>query len=236
MSARRPQGAMSARRPHSSPQLGPGFGERCFQSRQPQNVMLGARHCSIALTCSPRASTRADHPCYTRRRGRYTARSRGAIVPRRTGGRAQWLGCSYWCGLAEAARTTADPWPWVRLALPRLGRSERDALGAERRGAGGARRPRERVPSLGAEIEVDKPRALDYRAGLCFQQSTRNSASPQVDVLLGGVGHGLLDDDVGDLEPTTGFEHAEDFAVYRLFVGAQTDDAVGDGDVRVSVG
>ena len=39
---------------------------------------------------------------------------------------------------------------------------------------------------------------------LCVQQSTGNSAGPEVDIVLRVLGNLLLDDDVANLEPATG--------------------------------
>jgi len=71
----------------------------------------------------------------------------------------------------------------------------------------------ERLPAgvfeLGAHVGVDQVARFDaleavpFESGcvLCFQQSTGDSAGPEVDVALAFLADGLLDGHIGDLDP-----------------------------------
>ena len=50
-----------------------------------------------------------------------------------------------------------------------------------------------------SDLEIFEPGCFDHRFELCFQQSTGDSALPQIDVLLGAIRHSLLHHDVADL-------------------------------------
>src|SRR5690349_23637187 len=70
---------------------------------------------------------------------------------------------------------------------------------------------------------------------LCFQQSTGDSALPEIDVALAGGAHRFLDQDVADLQPTTGLEHARHLGKSRDFVREEIQYAVRDDDVGPTV-
>jgi hypothetical protein len=75
-----------------------------------------------------------------------------------------------------------------------------------------------RVLEFGVHICVDQVAGLDlleavsFESGcvLCFQQSTGNSAGPEVDIAFAFLAHGPLDGYVGDLDSAAGLEDAED--------------------------
>ena len=81
----------------------------------------------------------------------------------------------------------------------RLGCSEVDAKRPELCGARLLRCTREHIGTPG-DLESLEARRFDCRLELCFQQSAGDSALPEIDVALGGVGHGLLHEDVADLK------------------------------------
>ncbi len=51
---------------------------------------------------------------------------------------------------------------------------------------------------------VREAHVLQNPIPLCFQQSTGDSAGPEVDVVFGVLGDLLMDDDVGDLDAAAG--------------------------------
>jgi hypothetical protein len=57
-------------------------------------------------------------------------------------------------------------------------------------------------------------------------QPTCNSASPQVDVPQGLLGHRPAVGDIGKLQPTAWPQHTEDLCEYGVLVGAEIDDPV----------
>ena len=79
--------------------------------------------------------------------------------------------------------------------------SEVDAERSKLCGARLLRCTREDVGTPG-DLESIEPRCFDRGLELCFQQSAGDSALPEVDVSLGGVGHGLLHEDIADLKAT----------------------------------
>jgi hypothetical protein len=62
-------------------------------------------------------------------------------------------------------------------------------------------RPVERAPPP-AHVHLDKPGRLDRRDVLSFQESAANSGRPDGNVISRRCGNLLVQDDVGDLEPT----------------------------------
>ena len=81
-------------------------------------------------------------------------------------------------------------------------------------------------------LDPDEAMPLEDLDVLSIQESARNSASPEVDVLLPLFGHGMLDRHIGDLDVPTGDEHAEDLREDRVLIGDEVDHAVGDDDVE----
>ena len=81
---------------------------------------------------------------------------------------------------------------------------------------------------LPAPANVHEAGVFQHPLPLCFQQSTGNSARPEVDIVLRVLGDFLVDDDVADLEAATRFQHTEDLAHHLYLVGAQIDHAVAD--------
>ncbi len=65
---------------------------------------------------------------------------------------------------------------------------------------------------LAPPADVGETRVLKDPAPLCFQQSTRDSARPEVDVVLRVLRDFLVDDDVGDLEAAAGAQHSIDLS------------------------
>ena len=66
---------------------------------------------------------------------------------------------------------------------------------------------------------------------LSFQESSGDSAGPEVDALAGVFGDLVADEDVGELKPAAGPQDAVDLGEDRVFVGDEVDDAVGDHEV-----
>ena len=91
-----------------------------------------------------------------------------------------------------------------------------------------------RVFELGAGVGVDELTGLDLLEAVtlkklrvrCFQQRSGNSAGPEVDVAAALRADRVLDRDVGDLDPPTGCEHAEDLREDGVLVRDQVDHTV----------
>ena len=62
------------------------------------------------------------------------------------------------------------------------------------------------------DLEVGESGGHDRGLELCLQQSSGDSPGPQIDVPFGALRHRCLDGDVGDLQPATGAQDAEDLA------------------------
>jgi hypothetical protein len=58
------------------------------------------------------------------------------------------------------------------------------------------------------DLKTLETSGLDGRRQRCFQQRPGNSTGPQIDVLLGSLGHCLLHEDIADLETATRLEYA----------------------------
>jgi hypothetical protein len=78
---------------------------------------------------------------------------------------------------------------------------------------------------------------LEDAEELCFQQSTGDSISPEVDISKGAVGQDFADYDVGDLHATATFQYSCDLADSPCLVRHKVEHAVRyhDIDRRVSV-
>src|SRR5438128_1298337 len=85
------------------------------------------------------------------------------------------------------------------------------------------------------DLEMNEPARDDGQRNLSFQESTGNSTGPERDVLLGALLYRLLDEDVADLEPPAGLEHARHVAQRGVLVGHQVEHAVGDHHVGPAV-
>ncbi len=120
------------------------------------------------------------------------------------------------------------------LLIGRLARAEVDALGPECCGATRLRRATEDV-RLPGDLEVNESGSHDRSLQFCFQQSTGNSARPQIDLLFRVLWHRLLHQDIPDLEATAGFEHASHLLQSREFVWQQVEDAVGDDHIGPAI-
>ncbi len=108
----------------------------------------------------------------------------------------------------------------VSMIKSRLASADVDALGAELACAGGLRCSLEdRLPPR--NLDVLEPRCLDRRPKLCFQQSAGDSTRPEIDVLLCLFRDGALDEDISDLEPTRGDQHAVHLGQHAWLVGCQ---------------
>jgi hypothetical protein len=79
-----------------------------------------------------------------------------------------------------------------------------------------------------ARTESRRLKRVDH---LCFQQSAGDSTGPEVDVAKRLVGQDLSDDDIGDLGPASGFEHAGDLGKSPRFVRDEVQDTIRDDDV-----
>src|SRR5215471_6620071 len=111
---------------------------------------------------------------------------------------------------------------------------EVDALRPELRGTTCLRRATEDV-RLPDDLEVDEACRHDRGLQFCFQQSTGNSAGPQINLLFRLLGHRLLHQNIPDLEATGGFEYASHLLQGCEFVWQQIEDPVGDDHISPAV-
>ncbi len=72
---------------------------------------------------------------------------------------------------------------------------------------------------------------LQHVPPLCFQQSTGDSAGPEIDVVFRILRHFLMNDDVGDLEAAAWLQHPEHLPHHRHLVRAEVDHAVANHDI-----
>ena len=99
-----------------------------------------------------------------------------------------------------------DPGRIPLLLMCRLARVEVDTLCPEFCGTARLRRATKDV-RLPGDLEVNESCSHDRGLQFCFQQSTSNSARPQIDLLFRVLWHRLLYQDIPDLEATGGFEY-----------------------------
>ena len=120
------------------------------------------------------------------------------------------------------------------LLMCRLARAEVDALSPEFCGTARLRSATEdfRLPG---DLEVNEFRSHDRGLQFCFQQSTSNSASPQIDLLLRVRWYLLLHQDIPDLEATRGFEYTSHLLQGREFVRQQVEDSIGDDHIGPAI-
>ena len=116
----------------------------------------------------------------------------------------------------------------------RLARAEVDALCPEFCGTTRLRRATEDV-GLPGDLEVNESCSHDRGLQFCFQQSTSNSARPQIDLLFRVLWHRLLHQDIPDLEATGRFEHASHLLQGREFVWQQVEHPVGDDHIGPAI-
>jgi hypothetical protein len=76
-----------------------------------------------------------------------------------------------------------------------------------------------------------KTSGLEDADELCFQQSTGDSTSPEVDVSKGAVGKDFANDDVGDLRATATLQYPCDLADSPCLVRHKVEHAIGDDDI-----
>ncbi len=120
------------------------------------------------------------------------------------------------------------------LLICRLARVEVDALCPEFCRTARLRSATEDV-RLPGDLEVNESRSHDRGLQFCFQQSTSNSARPQIDLLFRVLWHRLLHQDIPDLEATAGFEYPSHFLQGREFVWQQVEDTVGDDHIGPAI-
>lgn len=58
------------------------------------------------------------------------------------------------------------------------------------------------------DLEIDKASSHDRGLKLCIQQSTGDSAGPEVDLAFGALWNGLLHQDIANLQAPARLEHA----------------------------
>jgi hypothetical protein len=85
--------------------------------------------------------------------------------------------------------------------------------------------------SLLSPTNAGETGVLQHPLPLCFQQSTGNSATPEVYVVLCILRDLLVDDDVRDLDPPSGLEYPVDLLHDRHLIRAEVDDTVADDDI-----
>ncbi len=128
--------------------------------------------------------------------------------------------------ISSARRPPSNTWtPSLRLHG-----AKRHAARIELFSVGFLLRAREDIDLL-APPDVREARLVQRPLPLCFQQSTGDSAGPEIDVVLCVLGDFFVDDDVRDLEPPAGLQHAADLPHHRHFVRTEVDDAVADHDI-----
>ncbi len=120
------------------------------------------------------------------------------------------------------------------LLIGCLARAEVDALCPEFCGATRLRRATEDV-RLPGDLEINESGSHDRSFQFCFQQSTGNSARPQIDLLFCVLWHRLLHQDIPDLEAAAGFEHASHLLQGREFVWQQVEHTVGDDHIGPAI-
>jgi hypothetical protein len=112
--------------------------------------------------------------------------------------------------------------------------AEVDTLCPECCGATRLRRATEDV-RLPGDLEVNESGSHDRGLQFCFQQSTGNSARPEIDLLFRVLWHRLLHQDIPDLEATAGFEYASHLLQGREFVWQQVEHTVGDDHIGPAI-
>ena len=120
----------------------------------------------------------------------------------------------------------------------RLGSARRSGLSrkyghtacVELRGVGLMLAAREHVHLVGHH-DIDESGEGQDLPPLCIQQSTGNSATPEVDVVFRLLGNLPMHEDVGNLNSPARLEHAVHLAKDGLLVRTEIDDAVADHHV-----
>jgi hypothetical protein len=86
-----------------------------------------------------------------------------------------------------------------------------------------------------AGLDPFEPVPLQNLRVLCFQQSARNSAGPEIDVSPTFFADRILNGHVGDLQPSSWTKDPEDLCKYDVFVRNEIDHPIGDHDVDALV-
>ena len=120
------------------------------------------------------------------------------------------------------------------LLIGRLACAEVDAHRPEFCGATGLRSATEDVHSL-RDLDVNETGGHDRGLQFCFQQSTGNSAGPQIDLLFRVLRHRLLHQDIPDLQAPLRLEHTSHLLQGREFVRHQVEDAIGDDHIGPAI-
>ena len=120
------------------------------------------------------------------------------------------------------------------LLIGRLACAEVDAYRPEFCGATSLRSATEDVHSL-RDLDVNETGGHDRGLQFCFQQSTGNSAGPQIDLLLCVLRYRLLHQDIPDLEASRRLEHTSHLLQGREFVRHQVEDAIGDDHIGPAI-
>lgn len=129
----------------------------------------------------------------------------------------RWWAAAFWTSVSRRVEHLAE-----------LGGADRGSHGAEfGRFAAGVLESR---PGVG----IDQLALRDVGVAACdqlsrmlsFQESSGNSAGPEVDPFASIFGDLGMDDDVSDLEAPAGLEDAIDLVEHGIFIGDQVDYAI----------
>jgi hypothetical protein len=82
--------------------------------------------------------------------------------------------------------------------------------------------------SLFSPTNISEARVLQNPFPLCFQQSTGDSAAPEVDIVLSVLWYLFVDNDVRNLDAPAELEHPVDLLHDRHLVGTKINDAITD--------
>ena len=90
------------------------------------------------------------------------------------------------------------------------------------------------IPAPG-DLEADETRGHDGQLELSFQESTRNSTGPEVDLPPCALRHRMLDQNVADLQAARRLEHTRHLRQADTLVGHQVEHAVADDHLSPAV-
>ena len=77
------------------------------------------------------------------------------------------------------------------------------------------------------DANVFKPTRRESFDDLCFQQSSRDSARPEIDIVTGVFGKFHVQSNIGDLHPAPGFKNPLDLPQSRILFGDEVQDPIG---------
>jgi hypothetical protein len=97
-------------------------------------------------------------------------------------------------------------------------------------GAAGLRRARVHV-SAPCDLEAVETGGGNFQLKLSFQEGTRNSTGPQVDLVARAVWHGMLNQQVANLQSTAWLQHAGHLGQPDMLVRQQIEHSIADDDV-----